>query len=170
MAVHGVGRLRPSGRSSYRLQVGHLVAPNRMSRHWIVVLNPGQDMKVATPSKTGETDEAVVRRSVANTASTSTRGLPRSFCDIDAWVLSGMQVRVQAHVCILTVGCKWGMQLRWWFGILFGVRVDFRRIDGWVSWEVLFGVLFRVMVRAHFCSIDGRVLLGAFFGGCFWRC
>ena len=42
--------------------------------------------------------------------------------------------------------------------------VDFRKIDGWVSWEVLFGVLFRVMVRAHFCSIDGRVLLGAFFG------
>ena len=30
-----------------------------------------------------------------------------------------------------------------------------------LSW----GVLFRVMVRPHFCSIDGRVLLGAFFGG-----
>ena len=28
------------------------------------------------------------------------------FCDIDAWVLLGMQVTVQAHVCILTVGCK----------------------------------------------------------------
>ena len=26
-----------------------------------------------------------------------------------------------------------GMQLRWWFGILFGVLVDFRKIDGWVS-------------------------------------
>ena len=26
-------------------------------------------------------------------------------------------------------------------------------------------MLFRVMVRAHLCSIDGRVLLGAFFGG-----
>ena len=35
-------------------------------------------------------------------------------------------------------------------------------------WGVLFGVLFRVMVRTHFCSIDGRVLLGAFFGA--WRC
>ena len=57
------------------------------------------------------------------------------------------------------------MQLRWWFGILFRVLVDFRKIDGWVSWGMLFGVLFRVMVRAHFCSIDGRVLLGAFFGG-----
>ena len=43
--------------------------------------------------------------------------------------------------------------------------VDFRKIDGWVSWRVLFGVLFRVMVWAHFCSIDGRVLLGAFFEG-----
>ena len=29
-----------------------------------------------------------------------------------------------------------GMQLRWWFGILFGVLVDFRKIDGWVSWGV----------------------------------
>ena len=58
-----------------------------------------------------------------------------------------------------------GRQLRWWFGILFGVLVDFGEIDGWVSWGVLFGVLFRVMVRAHFCSIDGRVLLGALFGG-----
>ena len=88
------------------------------------------------------------------------------FCDIDVRVLSGMQVMVHAHVCILTVGCKGDMQLlRWWFGILFGVLVDFRKIDGWLSWGVLFGVLFRVMVRAHFCSIDGRVLLGAFFGG-----
>ena len=60
------------------------------------------------------------------------------FCDIDARVLSGMQVTVQAHACILTVGCKGGMQLRWWFGILFGVLVDSRKI---------------------------RVLLGAFFGG-----
>ena len=57
-----------------------------------------------------------------------------------------------------------GMQQLWWFGILFGVLVDFRKIDGFVSWGVLLGVLFRVMVRAHFCSIDGRVLLGAFFG------
>ena len=87
------------------------------------------------------------------------------FCDIDARVLSGMQVTVQAHVCLLTVGCKGGMQLRWWLGTLFGVLVDFRKIDGRLSWGVLFGVLFRVMVRAHYCSIDGRVLLGAFFGG-----
>ena len=36
-------------------------------------------------------------------------------------------------------------------GILFGVLVDFRKIDGWVSWGVLF--------------VAGRVLLGAFFGG-----
>ena len=56
------------------------------------------------------------------------------------------------------------MQLKWWFGILFGVLVDVRKIDGWVSSGVLFGVLFRVMVRAHFCSIDGRVLLGPLFG------
>ena len=56
------------------------------------------------------------------------------FCDIDARVLSGMQVTVQAHVCILTVGCKGGMQLRWWFGTLFGVLVDFRKIDGRLSW------------------------------------
>ena len=41
-----------------------------------------------------------------------------------------------------------GMQLRWWFGILFGVLVDFRKIDDCVSWGVLFRVLFRVMVRA----------------------
>ena len=57
------------------------------------------------------------------------------------------------------------MQLRWWFGILFGVLVDFREIDGWVPLYVLLGVLFRVMVRAYFCSIDGRVLFGALFGG-----
>ena len=65
-----------------------------------------------------------------------------------------------------------GMQLRWWFGILFGVLVGFRMIDGWVSWGVLFGVLFRKILRAHFCSIDGRVLPGALFGGggCLWRC
>ena len=80
------------------------------------------------------------------------------FCDTDARVLSGMQVTAQ---------------VRWWFGIPFGVLVDFRKIDGWVSWGVLVGVLFRMMVRAHFCLIDGRVLLGAFFGGgggVFWRC
>ena len=52
-----------------------------------------------------------------------------------------------------------GMQLRWWFGILFGLLVDFRKIDGWVSWGVLFEML--VTVRAHSCSIDCRVLLGA---------
>ena len=80
---------------------------------------------------------------------------------IDGRVLGGMQfgvlaqmlfwvVTVQAHVCILTVGCKGGTQFRWWFGITFGVLVDFRKIDGWVSWGVLLGVLFRVMVRAHF--------------------
>ena len=34
------------------------------------------------------------------------------FVDIDARVLSGMQVTVQAHVCILTVGFKGGTQLR----------------------------------------------------------
>ena len=60
------------------------------------------------------------------------------------------------------------MQLRWWFRLLFGVLVDFCKIDGWASWGVLFGVLFKVMVRAY-CWIDGRVLLGAFFGGCVWR-
>ena len=32
------------------------------------------------------------------------------------------------------------MQLRWWFGILFGVLVDVRKIDGWVSvWGALQG-------------------------------
>ena len=44
----------------------------------------------------------------------------------------------------------------------------------------MFGVLFRLIVRVIFCSIDGRVLLGAFFGGvlfevlafkhCYLRC
>ena len=29
-----------------------------------------------------------------------------NFCDIDARVVSGTRVTVQAHVCILTVGCK----------------------------------------------------------------
>ena len=33
-------------------------------------------------------------------------------------------------------------------GFCLGCLVDFRKIDGWVSWGVLFGVLFRVMVRA----------------------
>ena len=37
------------------------------------------------------------------------------FCDTDVRVLSGMQVTVQ---------------VRWWFGIPFGVLVDFRKIDG----------------------------------------
>ena len=62
---------------------------------------------------------------------------------------------VRAHFCILTVGRRvqrslgagadvlwdslwgavWGAgdALRWWFGILFGALVDFRKIDGWVS-------------------------------------
>ena len=34
------------------------------------------------------------------------------FCDTGARVLSRLQVTVQAHVCILTVGCKGGTQLR----------------------------------------------------------
>ena len=91
----------------------------------------------------------------------------RIFCDVDARVLSGMQVTVQAQgACLHLDGrVQGGMQLRWWFGILFGVLVDFRKIDGWVSLGVLFGALFRVTVWAHFCSIDGRVLHGAFFGG-----
>ena len=72
------------------------------------------------------------------------------FVDIDARVLSGMQVTVQAHVCILTVGCKAGTPLKWRFGIPFRVLVDFCKIDAWVSWGVMLGVLFRVMVRAHF--------------------
>ena len=38
------------------------------------------------------------------------------------------------------------------------VLVDFRKIDGWVSWGVLFGVLFRVMVRANVCSSGGVLL------------
>ena len=29
-----------------------------------------------------------------------------------------------------------GMQLRWWLGILFGVLVDFRKIDGWVCGRI----------------------------------
>ena len=79
------------------------------------------------------------------------------FCDIDARVLSGMQVTVQTHVCILTAGCKGaGMQLRWWFRTLFGVLVD-----GWVSWGVLFGVLFRVMVRG---GISARLTAGFCLG------
>ena len=80
-------------------------------------------------------------------------------------MLLGMQITVQAHVGILTVGCKGGMEVRWWF--VFGCWLIFRKIDGWVSWEVLFGVLFMVMARAHFCSIDGRDSCGAFFGGDF---
>ena len=33
-------------------------------------------------------------------------------CDIDAWVLSGMQVMVQVQVCILTVRCKGACSVR----------------------------------------------------------
>ena len=75
---------------------------------------------------------------------------------------------------ILTLGCsgdcagacfhldgrvQGGMQLRWWFGILFGVLADFRKIDGWVSWGVLFGVFARL--TAGFCLgvLQGGVLL-----------
>ena len=81
-----------------------------------------------------------------------------------------MQVTVQAHVGILTVGCKGGMQLWWWFGILFGVLVDFRKIDRWASWGVLFRVLFRVMVRAHFARLIAGVCFVRSSRGCFWRC
>ena len=67
-------------------------------------------------------------------------------CDIDARVLSGMQVTVQAHSCILTVGCKGARSLgcwcRWRFGMLFGVRLG---VWGGAVWGAL-----RVTVQAHF--------------------
>ena len=73
---------------------------------------------------------------------------------------------MQAHVCILTVGCKGGTQLRWWFGISFGALVDFRKIDGWVKCGAAWGALQGDGADA-FCLIDGRVLFGEFFGGAF---
>ena len=42
------------------------------------------------------------------------------FCDIDARVLSGMQVTVQAYVCILTVGCKGARSLGGGLGFCLG--------------------------------------------------
>ena len=41
------------------------------------------------------------------------------FCDIDAHVPLGMQVTVQAHVCILTVGCKGACSLGGGLGYFF---------------------------------------------------
>ena len=81
----------------------------------------------------------------------------------DARVLSGMQVTVQAHVCILTVGCKGGTQLRCWFGIPFAVLVESRKIDGWVKCGAAWGALQGDGAGA-FCLIDGRVLFGEFRG------
>ena len=48
------------------------------------------------------------------------------------------------------------------FGMLFEVLFDFRKFGGWV----LFAVLFKVTVRAHFCEIDGRVQGGMQFSRC----
>ena len=76
-----------------------------------------------------------------------------------------MQVTVQAHVCTLTVGCKGGMQLRWWFGILFGVLVDFRKIDAGCLGGCCLGCSsgWRIFARltAGFCLVrsSGCVLL-----------
>ena len=63
---------------------------------------------------------------------------------------------VRAHLFKIDGRVLGGMQL----GVL--VQVLFCGVP---ARGVLFGVLFRVMARGHFCSIDGRVLLRAFFGG-----
>ena len=55
------------------------------------------------------------------------------FCDIDARVLPGMQVTVQARVCILTVGCKGACSLGGGLGFCLGCWLVFAKIDGWVS-------------------------------------
>ena len=80
-------------------------------------------------------------------------------------VLSGMQVTMQAHVCILTAGCKGACSLGGGLGFCLGCWWIFASLTAGCLGGCCLGVLFRVMVRAHFCSIDGRVFLGAFFGG-----
>ena len=66
------------------------------------------------------------------------------FCDR---VLSGMQVTVQAHVCILTVGCKGACSLGGGLGFCLGCWLIFARLTAGCLGGVLFGVLFGVMVR-----------------------
>ena len=75
-------------------------------------------------------------------------------CDIDVRVLSGMQVTAQAHFCIYTVGCKGACSLGGGLGLRLGCWLIFAR--------------FTAGCRGGNCSIDGRVLLGAFFGGAFF--
>ena len=45
--------------------------------------------------------------------------------------------------------------------------MDFREIDGWMSWRVLFGLLFRVMVRAHFARLTAGFCSTRSSGGAF---
>ena len=62
-------------------------------------------------------------------------------------------------------GVQGGMQLRWWFEILFGVLVDFRKIDGWVSWR---GLL-RSSVGGALGGAGAQALLsGVYAGAIFW--
>ena len=50
------------------------------------------------------------------------------FCDVDARVLSGMQVSLQAHVCILTVGCKGACSSGGGLGFCLGCWLVFSRL------------------------------------------
>ena len=63
-----------------------------------------------------------------------------------------MQVTAQAHVCIYTVGCKGACSLGGGLGLCLGCWLTFARYTSGCG-------------GGGYCSIDGRVLLGAFFGG-----
>ena len=62
------------------------------------------------------------------------------------------------------VGCKGACSLGGGLGFFLGCIFSASLTAGCLG-ECCVGALFRVMVQAHFCSIDGEVLLGAFFGG-----
>ena len=62
------------------------------------------------------------------------------FCDIDARVLSGMQVTKQAHVCILTVGRKGACSLGGGLGFCLGGWWIFAKLTaGRLVWGALQG-------------------------------
>ena len=96
------------------------------------------------------------------------------FCEIDGRVLGGLQVDgrvlggMQSELwCRCCFGILFGMLFGVLFGVLVMVRAHFCEIDGRVLWECCLGVLFGVLVRAHFV-IDGRVLGGMQFGVRAW--
>ena len=96
----------------------------------------------------------------------------KMFCEIDGWVLRGVQfgvlfgvlfellVTVRVHFCNIDGGVLGGMQSVLLAQVLFCDAVCSAGAAAVLRvWECCLGVLFRVMARAHFCT-DERMLGG----------